>query len=280
MKQYVCLLHSTTTPLIHKDKLFVYIIENYPEIVSVYDLITEDRPYYKYIWTFRKQDEKLVEKIFDDLEFVYRKYEIEYNGKILVYVINQIINCDFNDVNRIKCEEAQSKQQYGYKPFNEFRKMIIPHGMGWYLYQNPNKCFQSICEIFPVRSLPIKENEDENWSKVGYREDLQCSFRSAWEANIARIFNSKDISWKYEEEMYDLEPPQYYTETKSINVNTGKSVIYYEPDFVLEDGTIIEVKGFWDNRSKVRVSQFMAQYPDKKYLVIDTDLYCCISKKV
>lgn len=49
--------------------------------------------------------------------------------------------------------------------------------------------------------------------------------------------------------------------------------------FFLKDGTIIEIEGFWDNRSKLNVSQFMEQYPSEKYLVIDADSCRCIANK-
>lgn len=259
--------------------LMNYIVMNYPEIVSFCDLMDKIQPYYKFIWTFNKQDEKLVDEIFNKLSLENKKYDVRYlEQDIIVYVINSIIECDYNE-DIFHSESAHDVQQYGYKPFDRFGRRMIPHGMSWYIYGNPDTNFSDMCKLFPVRMLTVVKEKNDGWSKEGYREDLGIGFRSAWEANIARILNSKEINWKYEEEIYDLEPPRYYTETKYINVNTGKSVIYYEPDFVLEDGTIIEVKGFWDNRSKVRVSQFMEQYPDKKYLVIDTDLYYCISKK-
>lgn len=253
-----------------RDTVMQYVTENYPEIVSFADLVEGDKPYYKFIWSFYKRDEKLVDNIFEKRGLEYKKFDIEYESeKLLIYVINSAINCDYNE-DIFHSEDARKVQAQGYKPFNQFKRKMIPHGMCWYIYGNTETNFSESCRLFPVRILSVESVED-GWAKTGYREDLDCGFRSAWEANIARVLNSKQISWRYEEETYELQPPKYYEKE-------GK-VLFYMPDFILEDGTIIEVKGFWDNRSKVRVSQFMEQYPNEKYVVIDTDIYRCISKK-
>lgn len=255
------------------DVVMNYIIENYPEIVSFYDLINMDKPYYKFIWSFYKKDEPLIDAIFNEMAFEFKKYDVVYkDDNLIVYIINLEINCDYNS-DIFHSEAARKVQELGYKPFDQFKRKMISHGMSWYIYGNTDTNFSEMCRLFPVRMLSVseKDKEDENWTKIGYRADLDCGFRSAWEANIARILNSKKISWKYEEKFFTLRPPKYYKNT----TNT----ITYIPDFILGDGTILEVKGFWDNRSKMLVSEFMEQYPNIKYIVIDRDIYRCINNR-
>ena len=91
----------------------------------------------------------------------------------------------------------------------------------------------------------------------GKRSDLgEYEFRSSWEANIARILNSKKIEWEYERKRFELQN------------------LSYLPDFFLSDGTIIEVKGFWDNESIEKCDMFIRTYPKANYLIVDNDMYC------
>lgn len=257
----------------NNDIVMSYVTENYPEIVSFWDLIDTNNAYFKFIWSFYKKDEELIDNIFAKRSFPYTKYYVNFqDNNIIIYVINLEIKCDYND-DIFHSEDARKIQELGYKPFDQFKRKMISHGMSWYIYGNPITNFSEMCRLFPVRMLSVgdKNTEDKDWSKIGYRADLDCGFRSAWEANVARILNKKVIPWEYEKKFFSLQPPKYYKESNN--------AITYIPDFILEDGTIIEVKGFWDNRSKMLISQFMEQYPDKKIIVVDTDLYRCISNK-
>lgn len=275
-----------------KDIVMKYVTENYPEIISFADLIENKIPYYKFIWSFFKKDEKLIDTIFNKRGFEYKKYTIVFKDKeLLIYVINMAINCDYSE-DIFSSEDAHKVQGVGYKPFNQFQRKMIPHGMAWYIYGDPHTYFSDMCRLFPVRMLSIEDDtkkDDEDWAKIGYREDLDCGFRSSWEANIARLFNYKGIKWKYEPYFIHLNPPPHLKGIRDKasmvkrmpspdNPSEIVEKIIYMPDFVLEDGTIVEVKGFWDSRSKINVSQFMEQYPDKKYIVVDTDIYRCINK--
>lgn len=98
--------------------------------------------------------------------------------------------------------------------------------------------------------------------KGGFREDLNQYFRSAWEANIARILNYSNIQWKYE-------PHRFY-------FSDEVEVISYLPDFYLPEYDLwIEVKGWFDDKSIRRLKLFKEYYPDesKKLIVIDNDFY-------
>lgn len=247
-----------------EDKLINYITEKYPEILSCIDVIKLEKPLFKFIWTFYKKDEDLIDKIFNKLSLSYMKYDVIYeNNDYLIYIIISIVDCDFND-DVFHSTSGRQVQINGYKPFDRFKTKMIAHGMRWYIYCNPEVNFSATYLCLPVRILELQGKDDDvSWSKEGYREDLDYGFRSSWEANIARLLNYKNIKWKYEAEFIPLDLSK-----EKVNITPT-----YIPDFTLDDNSIIEVKGFWDARSKAKMKFVKEQYPDRKTLVIDADLY-------
>lgn len=104
--------------------------------------------------------------------------------------------------------------------------------------------------------------------KRGKRSDLNQFFRSAWEANIARLLNYYNIQWKYEYKRFD-----FYNETSG--------VLSYQPDFYLpQTNEWIEVKGWMDNKSIKRMELFAQYYPDenKNLYLIDQNKYKIINE--
>lgn len=101
-------------------------------------------------------------------------------------------------------------------------------------------------------------------TKSGKREDLNNQFfRSAWEANVVRILNNLGVKWEYECKRF------IFTEN-----DTG--VDSYQPDFYLSElDKWIEVKGWMDEKSKLRLKLFAEQYPEEnnKLIVIDQNFY-------
>lgn len=101
------------------------------------------------------------------------------------------------------------------------------------------------------------------------RNDLKQYFRSTWEANIARILNHLGIQWNYEYKRFFFNEP--------IN-----HVLSYQPDFYLPQFDIwIEVKGWMDEKSKIRLESFKNEFPDenKKLMIIQEVEYNNLSKK-
>lgn len=99
--------------------------------------------------------------------------------------------------------------------------------------------------------------------KGGYRPDLYQYFRSSWEANIARILNELGIEWRYEFKRF------YF-----IQVDNG--VMSYQPDFYLPDfDKWIEVKGWMDEKSKIRLTRFAKEFSEEndKLILIDSNFY-------
>jgi hypothetical protein len=104
---------------------------------------------------------------------------------------------------------------------------------------------------------------------VGYRDDLQHYFRSNWESNIARYLNYIGLNWQYE-------PKRFFFENVSEKPNS------YLPDFYLPTlDTWIEVKGWMDEKSKLKLELFKQQYPDEfsKFILIDQQSYMSIQKE-
>ena len=115
-------------------------------------------------------------------------------------------------------------------------------------------------------STVTKESVVQVKSKKETREDLSGKFRTSWEANIARVLNYCGIHWQYE--------PQYFSlDLKNINTTITPQ---YLPDFVLNDGTIIEVKQNWDKRNAEKMQIVMSQMNERKIVIIDSDYYRCI----
>lgn len=103
----------------------------------------------------------------------------------------------------------------------------------------------------------------------GFRTDLGIYVRSSWEANIARVFNYLGILWNYE-----------YRRFKFSDVGDG--VLSYCPDFYLAGNDIwVEVKGWMDEKSIIRLSKMREYYPEEysKLYLIDEQEYLNIKKE-
>lgn len=112
-------------------------------------------------------------------------------------------------------------------------------------------------------------NNSYSRCKGGIRKDLGQYFRSAWEANIARMLNYLHINWEYEYRRFDFK-------------NETEDVLSYQPDFYLPDyDKWIEVKGWMDNKSKKRLELFEKYYPEqnKNLYLINEKVYREIEKK-
>jgi hypothetical protein len=87
-------------------------------------------------------------------------------------------------------------------------------------------------------------------TKSGYREDLGMNFRSNWEANFARILNAYKISFEFE--------PKVFT----FPIKRGTKG--YTPDFYYDQlDEWIELKGYLDDKSKIKLKRFKRYYPEE-----------------
>lgn len=69
-------------------------------------------------------------------------------------------------------------------------------------------------------------------------------FRSGFESQVAKNLNASGVSWEYEQYKYDLLIPRSYT-----------------PDFVLSNGVVLEVKGYFDAEDRRLIKLFKEQHP-------------------
>jgi len=104
---------------------------------------------------------------------------------------------------------------------------------------------------------------------MGIRPDIHptIEFRSAWEANFARVLNKLRIKWAYE--------PQRFFLSNSMS---------YLPDFRLDSPNPwkvkwIEIKGIWNYGDKAKLRYFMTKHPNEKLKVIARKEYMRLAKK-
>ncbi len=99
-------------------------------------------------------------------------------------------------------------------------------------------------------------------------------FRSKWEANYACyldfLVKQKQIKkWEYEPDCFIFEEIKFGTRS-------------YRPDFKVtnNDGSVIyhEIKGWFDDKSKLKLKRMKKYYPEVKIILIDEKQYREIAK--
>lgn len=114
-------------------------------------------------------------------------------------------------------------------------------------------------ELYIERNRAISKSNKGKTKKGGYsrcrggfRDDLGHYVRSGWEADVCRIFLHHNMPYDYEA----------YT----VRLKDGKDDLYWSIDFVdpthfLSEG-LIEVKGWWDEKSKKKKRLLRKQRPE------------------
>jgi hypothetical protein len=70
-------------------------------------------------------------------------------------------------------------------------------------------------------------------------------FRSGFEGKVADHLKTAGSDWTYESRSFNIQIPRSYT-----------------PDFFLENGVVLEVKGFFDAEDRRLIKLFKQQHPD------------------
>lgn len=100
------------------------------------------------------------------------------------------------------------------------------------------------------KELKTNKGNAYKHTKSGYRKDLDLNLRSNWEANFARILKGYKIVFEFE--------PKVFT----FPVKRGTKG--YTPDFYLtEIDEWVEIKGYLDDKSKIKIKRFKRYYPDE-----------------
>jgi len=108
--------------------------------------------------------------------------------------------------------------------------------------------------------LQRKKGNAFQYTKTGFRNDIQMNVRSSWEANFVRVLNLYKID-------FDFEPTVF-----PFPVKRGTKA--YTPDFFLKrNNDWIEVKGYLDDKSKIKLKRFK-----RYYLEEFLNLTCVISR--
>lgn len=192
----------------------------------------------------------------------YGNYTIKERKKRKESIVTQK---NFNDIEHIRARfKGHRHSEESKQKMSERRKIFYSNIPKEVLYERVKRGVET------KRKRGIFNTTSNAYSrcKGGFRIDLQHYFRSSWEANVARIFNYKNIKWKYETKRFD------FTEE-------NQSVLSYQPDFYLPEVDIwVEVKGWMDEKSKIRLELFKKYYPEenKKLLLIDSKFYYKLEK--
>lgn len=258
----------------YNDELMKHIIENYFQILSIVDLIKYQKGVYRIFYVIEKENEQLIDKTLCNQNITISKHFIVYKElEYILYVVEKIINCNFDE--NISEFVNNNDEKLIFTNLNQsIHVLLIPYSSCGYLFGNYHidASFLGNPESpWPWGSKGILEQKKEIRGNKGYRIDLNCGFRSSWEANIARLLLYKKIEFFYE----DVEKSLVYTNRSGYGTKMG----IYLPDFSLTDGTIIEVKGAWDNRSLCKMRDVSEDFPDSKIIYIDSDSYYCIQEK-
>jgi len=83
----------------------------------------------------------------------------------------------------------------------------------------------------------------KRFHKYGKRQ--ADGFRSGFEGQVADDLSNNGVYWEYEQRKYNLVIPRSYT-----------------PDFVLGNGVVLEVKGYFDQEDRRLIKLFKEQHSD------------------
>lgn len=121
---------------------------------------------------------------------------------------------------------------------------------------------QKISDKITLSIIEGRKNKD-NWSGAGYRKDLGHYLRSKWEANFARVILYKGLTYEFEKKRFKL-----------------SNGTHYIPDFyVIEEDCYYEIKGYFHEDAKDKMTLFKNEYPNINLKLICKEEYNDITKK-
>lgn len=147
----------------------------------------------------------------------------------------------------IQCGKVKEANRY----LAERRKFCSNQCHAQHIRENP--------ELYVERNRAISRSNKGKAKKGGYsrsrggiRDDLGHYVRSGWEADVCRIFRYHNVPYDYEA----------YT----VRLKDGKEDLYWVIDLVdpkcfMSDG-LIEIKGWWDEKSKKKKRLLKKQRPE------------------
>lgn len=170
-------------------------------------------------------------------------------------------NPDYGKKTRTLLKQRKERGLHKYDRTKYKHWTQTPEGKEYLRELNKNRKFSE--ETRKLMSLSrtkiLKENPSLIYSNSngGKREDLDhIYFRSNWEANYARILNILEIEWEYEKYSFSLSDGSSYT-----------------PDFKIGENKFAELKGWLDEKSKLKIELFLKEYPQYELDLIDEEKY-------
>lgn len=98
--------------------------------------------------------------------------------------------------------------------------------------------------------VPRKSGNAFQFTKTGFRKDIDMNVRSSWEANFVRVLKIYKIDFQFEPTVF---PFPIKRGTKG-----------YTPDFLLtRNNDWVEIKGYLDDKSKIKLKRFKRYYPEE-----------------
>lgn len=120
----------------------------------------------------------------------------------------------------------------------------------WFSERAKRNTPKRLKKVEPVER-PKRKSEGGNAyrnTKTGFRADLGITTRSGWESDFLRICKSYNIVYEYEPYVFPFP------------IKTGNRG--YIPDIYFPaDDSYLEIKGYFDNNSRIKIKRFKKYYP-------------------
>lgn len=143
---------------------------------------------------------------------------------------------------------------------NNLREKFTGSGNPFYGKQHSK---ESLEKMSKASRKNVRRGKDSNFYGKHYpakyityiaKHGKTYKFKSTWEYKTALYFEQNNIKWDYEPRFFEI---KYTYEGKDFEGS-------YTPDFLLEDGSYWEIKGYFWKDSEAKFNAFKIQYPNIK----------------
>jgi hypothetical protein len=103
-----------------------------------------------------------------------------------------------------------------------------------------------------AKALVGNNNGNHRGDRQSYYNNVRMD--SSWEVLVAKYLDGIGVKWEYGKTVFRID------ERRS-----------YRPDFILDNGLVIEVKGYWREENKEKFEEFKLLFPSIKIEVWDKE---------
>lgn len=102
------------------------------------------------------------------------------------------------------------------------------------------------------------------------RRRTKGGYRSKLEARIAALLKEAGVKYTYEsyQYTYTVKTPIYRSRCGDCGSDNLVSTKGYTPDFFLQDGKVLEVKGRFTSHDRKKMKAIVEQYPDETFIMV------------